>query len=83
VSVKQLTSSHSSQAYDAGISHPDIRVKHCAYGHSVVTLLNPRVITAVSHKHSLIVAIHATVVVAVSSTAEYPANYKIKIYYFK
>jgi hypothetical protein len=27
--------------------HPDIRVKHCAYGHSVATLLNPRGVTRV------------------------------------
>jgi hypothetical protein len=54
------------------ISHPDIRVKHCAYG--VVTLLNPRVVITISHKHSITVA---TVVVAVPSTVHYPANYKI------
>jgi hypothetical protein len=24
------------------ISHPDMRVMYCAYGHSVATLLNPR-----------------------------------------
>jgi hypothetical protein len=37
----------------AAISHPGIRVKHCAYGHSVTTLLNPRGVTTVSHKYSL------------------------------
>jgi hypothetical protein len=58
--------------------HPDIRVKHCSYGNSVATLLNPRGVTTVSHKHSLTVAIHATVVVAVPSAVCYPANYKIK-----
>jgi hypothetical protein len=48
-------------------------VKHCAYGHSVATLLNPRGVTTV-----LTVARHATVVVAVPSTVHYPANYKTK-----
>jgi hypothetical protein len=52
-----------------------MRVKHCAYGYSVATLLNPRGVTTVSHKYS------ATVVVAVPSTVQHPANYKIKIYY--
>jgi hypothetical protein len=65
------------------ISHPDIRVKHCAYGHSVATLLNPRGVATVSHKHSLTLARHATVVVAVPSTVHHPANYKTKIYYLK
>jgi hypothetical protein len=56
-----------------------MRVKHCAYGHSVVaTLLNPRAIITVSHKNSLTVARHATVVVAVPSTVHYPAIYKTK-----
>jgi 3-methyladenine DNA glycosylase Tag len=32
----------------ATIRHPNIRVKHCAYGHSVATLLNPRGVTTVS-----------------------------------
>jgi hypothetical protein len=49
-----------------------MRMKHCAYGHSVA---------AVSHKYSPTVARHATVVVAVHSTLHYPYNYKIKIYY--
>jgi hypothetical protein len=62
------------------IRHPDMRVKHCAYGHGVATLLNPRGVT-VSHKYSLTVPRYATVVVAVPSTVHYPANYKIKIYY--
>jgi hypothetical protein len=53
-------------------------VKHCAYGHSVATLLNPCGVTTVSHKYSLTVARHATVVVAVPSTVHHPANYKIK-----
>jgi hypothetical protein len=57
--------------------------KHCAYGHSVATLLNPRDVTTILHKYSLTVATHATVVVAVSSTVHYPVNYKIKINYFK
>jgi hypothetical protein len=65
------------------IGHPDIRVKHCAYDHSVATLLNPRGVTTVSHKHSLTVARHATVAVAVPSTVHYPANYKIELYYFR
>jgi hypothetical protein len=58
--------------------HPDIRVKHCAYDHSVATVQNPRDVTIVSHKYSLTVARHATVVVAVPCTVHYPANYKIK-----
>jgi hypothetical protein len=57
-----------------------IKMKHCAYGHSVATLLNPRAVTTVSHKNSLTVARHATVAVAVPSTVHYPDNYKIKIY---
>jgi hypothetical protein len=60
--------------------HPDIRVKHCAYGDSVATMLNPRGVTTVSHMYSLTVARYSTVVVAVLSTAHYTANYKIKIY---
>jgi hypothetical protein len=55
-----------------------MRVKHYAYGHSVATLLNPRGVTPVSHKYSLTVARHATVVVAVPSSVHYPANYNIK-----
>jgi hypothetical protein len=65
------------------ISHPDIRVNHCTYGHSVTTLLSPRDVTTVSHKHSQTAARHATVVVAVPSTVQYPDNYKIKIYYLR
>jgi hypothetical protein len=65
------------------ISHPYIRVKHCAYRHSVATLLNPRGVATVSHKCSLTVARHATLVVAVPSTVHHPANYKIKIILFK
>jgi hypothetical protein len=53
-------------------------VKHCAYSHSVATLLNPRAVITVSHKNSLTVAIYATVVVVVPSTVHYPANYKTK-----
>jgi hypothetical protein len=67
----------------ATVRHQDIRVKHCAYGHSVATLLNPCGVRKVSHMYSLTVARHATVVVAVPSTVLYPANYKIKIYYFR
>jgi hypothetical protein len=52
----------------SSISHPDIRVKHCAYGHSVATQLNPRGVTTVSHKYSVTVARHAAVVEAVPST---------------
>jgi hypothetical protein len=59
------------------MSHPDIRVKNCAYGHSVATLLTPGVVATVSHKYSLTVARHATVVAAVPSTVHYPANYKL------
>jgi hypothetical protein len=62
------------------IERPDIRVKHCAYGHSVATLLHPRGVTTVSHKYSLTVARHVTVIVAVPSTVHYPANYKINEY---
>jgi hypothetical protein len=65
------------------ISRPDIRVKHCAYGHRVATLQNPSIVTTVSHKYSLTVARHATVVVAVPSTVHYPTNYKIQIYYLR
>jgi hypothetical protein len=61
----------------AAIRHPDIRVKHCTYGHSVATLLKPRGVTTVSLKYSLSVARHATVVVVVLCTAQYPANYTI------
>jgi hypothetical protein len=57
--------------------YPDIRVKHYAYGHSVATLLNPRGVATVSHKYSLTAARHATVVVAVPSTVQHPANYNI------
>jgi hypothetical protein len=53
------------------------------YGHRVATLLNPRGVATVSHKYSLTVARHATVVVAVPSTVHCPPNYKIKIYYFR
>jgi hypothetical protein len=65
------------------ISHPDIRVKNCAYGHSVATLLNPRGVTIDSHRYNLTAARHAIVVVAVPSTVHHPANYKIKLYYLK
>jgi hypothetical protein len=58
----------------AAIGHPDMRAKHYAYGHSVVTLLNPRGVTTVSHKYSLTFERHATVVVAVPSTVHCPAN---------
>jgi hypothetical protein len=61
------------------IRRPEMRVKYCAYGHSVETLLTPRGVTTVSHKYSLTVTRHAIVVVAVPSTVHYPANYKIKI----
>jgi hypothetical protein len=64
------------------ISHPDIRVKHCA-GHSVATLLNPHVATTISHKYCATVARHETVVVAVLSTVYYAANYEIKINYLR
>jgi hypothetical protein len=70
-------------AWPTAIKYPDIKMKHCAYGHSVATLLNPCGVTTVSHRYSLTVARHTTVVVAVPSTVHYPANYKMKIYYFK
>jgi hypothetical protein len=60
------------------ISRPDITVKHWAYGHSVAILLNPRGVTPVSHKYSLTVVRHATVVLAVPSIVHYPDNYKVK-----
>jgi hypothetical protein len=46
-------------------------------------LLNPSSATTVSHKYSLTVARHKTVVVAVPTTVCCPANYKIKIYYLR
>jgi hypothetical protein len=52
-------------------------VKHCAYGDSVATLLNPRCVKILSHKYSLIAARHATVAVAAPSTVHNPANYKM------
>jgi hypothetical protein len=60
-----------------------MRVKHCAYGHSVATVLNPRGVTTVSHNYSLTVARQATMVVALPSIVHYPSNYKIKIYYLR
>jgi hypothetical protein len=57
-----------------------MRVKHYAYAHSFATLSNPCGVTTVSHKYSLTVARHTTVVVAVPSTVHYPANYKIKYF---
>jgi hypothetical protein len=60
------------------VRHPDTRVKHCACGHSVATLLYTRGVTTVSHKCSRTVASHKTVVVAVPSAVHYPANYNIK-----
>jgi hypothetical protein len=60
------------------VSHPDIGVKHCAYGNSVKPTW---CYTAVFHMCSLTVARLATVVVAVPSTVRYPANYQIKMYY--
>jgi hypothetical protein len=58
-------------------------VKHCAYGYSVATLLNPRGVATVSHKYSLTAARHGNVIVAVPSTVHYPDNYKIKIFYLR
>jgi hypothetical protein len=57
------------------IGHPDTRVKHCAYGHSVAT---PRGVTTLSQMYNLTVARHATVVETVPSTVHYTTNYKIK-----
>jgi hypothetical protein len=57
-----------------------MRVKHCAYGHSVATLLIPRGVATVSHKFSLTVVRHSTVVVAVPSTVHCSVIYKIKKY---
>jgi hypothetical protein len=53
------------------------------YGYSVATLLKPRGVATISHKYSLTVARHATVVVAVPSTVHYPTNYEIIIYYLR
>jgi hypothetical protein len=33
------------------ISHPGIRLKHCAYGHKAATLVNPRGVTRDSNKY--------------------------------
>jgi hypothetical protein len=55
----------------AAVSHPVIRMKHYAYGHSIATLINPRSGKKITHKHSL-------TVVAVPSTLYYPSNYKVK-----
>jgi hypothetical protein len=60
-----------------------MRVKHCANGHSVTTLLNPRGGTTISHNYSITVTRRAAVVVAVPSTVHYPANCKIEVYYFR
>jgi hypothetical protein len=54
-------------------------VKLCAHGHSVATLLNPRGVVKASHKDSLTVARYSNVAVAVHSTVNSSANYKIKI----
>jgi hypothetical protein len=62
---------------------PDIRVKHCAYGHSAPTLLNSRGVTTVYYKCRLTVARHEAVLVAVPSIVHCPANYKIKYALFK
>jgi hypothetical protein len=62
------------------LGHPDNRVKHCAYGHSVAILLNPHGVTTVFHKHSPVIARHATVVVAVPFTIHYHAYYKIILF---
>jgi hypothetical protein len=64
------------------VSHRDIRVKNCANGHSVATLLSPRGVATVSRKYSLTAARPATVVAAVPSTVHYPVNYKIYIYIY-
>jgi hypothetical protein len=59
-----------------------MRVKCCAYVCSVETLLNPCSVATVSYKYSLKAA-RQTVIVAVPCTVRYPANYKIKVYYFR
>jgi hypothetical protein len=38
------------ETYDNTIGRPDMRMKHCAYGQSDATLLNPRGVTTVFHK---------------------------------
>jgi hypothetical protein len=73
--------SHHWSYFLLSVRHPDFRVKHCAYGQGIATLLNPCGVTAVSHKYSLTVARHTTAVVTVPSTVHCPANYEIKIYY--
>jgi hypothetical protein len=60
-----------------------MRVKHCAFGHGVATLLNPRGATTGSHEYSLTAVRHATVVLAVPSIVHCPANYKTKVYYLR
>jgi hypothetical protein len=70
-----VNGSHLHKPWARCFMHPDIKVKHCAHGHSVATLLNPCGVTTVSYKYSLTVARYETVVVAVPSTAHYPANY--------
>jgi hypothetical protein len=59
---------------------PGTTVKHCAYGHSVATLLNPRGVKAVYHRQS---DMRNCVVVAVPSNVHSPANYKTQIYYLR
>jgi hypothetical protein len=60
--------------------HPDVTMKHCAYGDNVATLLNPRGVTTVSHKFSTTIATHATEVVAVPCTVHHPGNYNIRVH---
>jgi hypothetical protein len=60
----------------ASTEHPEMRVKHCAYGHSVGTLLNPRGVTSFPQEQLHSCKTAATVVEAVPSTVHYPANYK-------
>lgn len=60
------------------ISHPDVKVNNCAYGHSVAILLNPRGVATAAHKYSVTVGRHTMLVVA-APTSHYLAYYKIKI----
>jgi hypothetical protein len=81
---RRLTTTHSKELHVRVVTtFADIRMEHCTYGHRFATLLNPRGVTTVSRKYSLTVARHATVLVAVPSAVHHPANYKIKIYYFR
>jgi hypothetical protein len=58
-----------SDEYRIAIRHPDTRIKHCAFWPHRCNTANPR-----GCYKFLTIARHATVVVAVPSTAHYPSN---------